>query len=101
MTRGPGRVPPASRPPEPARSWCGTAGTAAIAAVVMLALHTDAAIIAAGLMAAATAGTALAVARLRSRRGTSPDAAITIVAALILATALLVLLGIIMADRPG
>jgi uncharacterized membrane protein YfcA len=66
----------------------------------MLALHTDLAITAAGLLAAAAAGTALAGARLRARRPDATDALSVIVAALILATALSVLLGVIMAGRP-
>lgn len=100
MTRSPGRIPPASRPPAPARHWYATAGTAAIAAIVMLALHTDPAITAAGLLATEAAGTALVEASLRYRRPDTADVAVTIVAALIFATVLLVLLGIIMADRP-
>ena len=66
----------------------------------MLAVHTNAAIVAGGLLAAGAAGTALAEASLRSRRPDTADVAAVIVAALILATALLVLLGVIMATRP-
>ena len=63
MTRDPARVPHGSRPPGTARSWYATAGTALAAAIVLLALHTDSAIIAAGLLTLAAAGTALAAAR--------------------------------------
>jgi hypothetical protein len=100
MTRSAAGVPPASRPPGPARSWHATAGTAAVAAIVMLALHTDLAIIAAGVLAAGVTGTALAGAWLRSRRPVAADVASVITAALILATTLSVLLGVIMAYRP-
>jgi hypothetical protein len=101
MTRNPARVPPASRPPGPVRSWYATAGTATAAAVVLLALHTGPAIIAAGLLAAAAAGTALAGGWRRSRRPDTADIASAILAAFILATALSVLLGVIMAGRPA
>jgi hypothetical protein len=80
--------------------WYVTAGTAAVAATVMLALRTDLAIIAAGLLAAAAAGTSLAGARLRARRPDTADVVSVIVAALILATTLSVLLGVVMAGRP-
>jgi hypothetical protein len=101
MTRNPARVPPASRPPGPARSWYATAGTAAAAAIVLLALHTDSAITAAGLLAAAAAGTALAGGWLRSRQPGTADVAPATLAALLLATTLAVLLGVITAGRPG
>jgi hypothetical protein len=67
----------------------------------MLALHTDLAVIAAGVLAAGAAGTALAGAWLRSRRPGTAGAAPVIVAALVLATALSALLGVVMAGRPG
>ena len=101
MTRNPARVRRASRPPGPARSWYATAGTAAAAAIVLLAFHTDSAITAAGLLAAAIAGTALAGGWRRSQRPHTADGAPFILAALILATALSVLLGVIMAGRPA
>ncbi len=101
MTRNPARVPPASGPPGSAWSWYATAGTAAAAAIVLLVLHTDAALMAAGLLALAAAGTALAAGWLRSRRPDAADVASVILAALILATALSVLLGVIMAVRPA
>lgn len=94
MTRNPARVPRASRPAGIARSWYATAGTALAGATVLLALHTDSAIIAAGLLAMAAAGTALAAGRRRSRRPDTADAAPVILAALILATTLSVLLGV-------
>jgi lysylphosphatidylglycerol synthetase-like protein (DUF2156 family) len=103
MTRDPARVPRGSRPPGTARSWYATAGTALAAAIVLLALHTDSAIIAAGLLALAAAGTALAVARRRFWRAETADVAQVaqvIVTALILAMALSVLLGVIAAARP-
>ena len=71
------------------------------AAIVLLVLHTGPAITAAGLLAAAAAGTALAGGWLRSRRPDAADVASAVVAALILATALSVLLGVIMAVRPA
>ena len=101
MTRNPARVPPASRPPGPVRSWYSTAGTAAAAAIVLLALHTDPAITAAGLLALAAAGTALAGGWLRSRRPDAAEVAPVILAALIFAMALSVLFGVIMAVRPA
>jgi hypothetical protein len=101
MTRNSARVPPASRPPGTARSWYATAGTALAAAIVLLILHTNLAIIAAGLLALAAAGTALARGRRRSRRPDTADVASAILAALILATALSVLLGVITAGRPA
>lgn len=64
---------------------------------MLLALHTNHLITAAGLLAAAAAGTALAEARPRSQRGTADDILATITAVLILATPVLVLLGIIQA----
>lgn len=94
MTRNPARVPRASRPPGTARSWYATAGTALAAAIVLLALHTDSAIIATGLLALAAAGTALAAGPQRSRRPDTADAAPFILTALILAMALSVLLGV-------
>jgi hypothetical protein len=100
MTRNPARVRPASRPPGAAGSWYATAGTALAAAIVLLALHTDSAIIAAGLLALAAAGTALAGARQRFWRAETADVARVIVTALILAAALSVLLGVIAAVRP-
>ena len=99
MTSRPARVPPASGPPGPGRSWYVTAGAAAVAAVVLLAFHTDSAITAAGLLAVAAAGTALAGAWLRPRRPDAADVAAVIAAALVLATALSVLLGVIIAVR--
>jgi hypothetical protein len=66
---------------------------------VLLALHTDPALTAAGLLAAA--GTALAAGWLRSRRPDAADVASVILAALILATALSVVLGVIIAVRPA
>lgn len=101
MTRHPARLRRGSRPPGTARSWYATAGTALAAAIVLLALHTDSAIIAAGLLALAAAGTALAVARQRLWRAETADVARVIVTALILATALSVLLGVVMAVRPA
>ncbi len=94
MTRNPARVPRASRPPGTARSWYATAGTALAVAIVLLASHTDSAIIAAGVLALAAAGTALAVGRRRSRRPDTAHVAPVILTALILATALSVLLGV-------
>ena len=94
MTRNLARVPRASRPPGTTRSWYATAGTALAAAIVLLALHTDSAIIAAGLLALTAAGTALAAGRRRSRRPDTADVAPVILTALILATALSVLLGV-------
>ena len=70
MTRNPARVPPPSRPVPPTQSWYATAGAAALAALTLLALHTNRLITAAGLLAAGAAATALAEARLRSRPGT-------------------------------
>jgi hypothetical protein len=99
MTRSTRHVPRSSRPPGPARPWYATAGTAALAAIVMLALHTDGEIIAAGLLAAGAAGTALAEARVRSRRPDTTDLASLVLAVLTLATALLALAGIVLADR--
>jgi len=98
MTGNPARVPRGTRPRGTARSWHATAGTALAAAIVLLALHTDSAIIAAGLLALAAAGTALAAAR-RFWRAETADVARVIVTALILATALSVLLGVIAAVR--
>lgn len=95
MTRNPARVPPLSRPAPPTRSWYTAAGAAALAALTLLAWHANSLIIAAGLFAAGAAATALAEARLRSRRGRSTDIAPTIAAVLILATPLLILLRII------
>jgi hypothetical protein len=95
MTRNPARVPPLSRPAPPTRSWYVTAGAAALAAFMLLAWHANSLFIAAGLLAAGAAATALAEARVRSRRGGSTGIAPTIAAALIIATPLLVLLGII------
>ena len=63
MTRNLARVPGGFRPSGTARSWYATAGTALPAAIVLLALHTDSAIVAAGLLALAAAGTALVAAR--------------------------------------
>jgi hypothetical protein len=93
MTRNP--VPPLSRPAPPTQSWYATAGAATLAALMLLAWHANSLIIAAGLLAAGAAATALAEARVRSRWGRSTDIAPTIAAILILATPLLVLLGII------
>lgn len=101
MTRNPARVPPTSRPPGPAWFWYATAGTALAVAIVLLALHTDSAIIAAGLLALAAAGTALTEGWLRSRRPDAADVASVIVTALLVATALSVLLGVVRAVRPG
>jgi hypothetical protein len=66
----------------------------------LLAFHTDSAgITAAGLLAVAACGTALAGAWLRPRRPDAADVASVIAAALVLATALSVLLGVIIAVR--
>ena len=81
--------------PLPARSWYATADAAALAALMLLAWHANSLIIAAGLFAAGAAATAPAEARLRSRPGRSTGIAPTIAAILILATFLLILLGII------
>ena len=101
MTRNPARVPPASRPPGPVRSWYATAGTAAAAASCCWHCTPTPRITAAGLLALAAAGTALAGGWLRSRRPDAADVASVILAALILATALSVVLGVIMAVRPA
>ena len=62
---------------------------------MLLAWHANSLIIAAGLFAAGAAATAPAEARLRSRPGRSTGIAPIIAAILILATFLLILLGII------
>ena len=101
MTRNLARVPGGFRPSGTARFWYATAGTALPAAIVLLALHTDSAIVTAGLLALAAAGTALAAARQRFWRAETADVARVIVTALILAAALSVLLGVIAAVRPA
>ena len=96
MTRSPARVPRPSRQ-MPDRRWYATAATAALAASVLLALHTNRLITTAGLLATAGAAAALVTARLRSRRASSADITAIIAVTLLLATPLLVLLGIIKA----
>jgi hypothetical protein len=96
MTRSPARGPRPSRP-APGRRWYATAGATALAAFVLLALHTNRLITAAGPLAAAGAAAALVTAWLRSRRASSADITTIIAMTLLLATPLLVLLGIIKA----
>ena len=98
MTPSPARV-PRPHPPPPAWRWRAMAAVAALAAIVLLALHTNRLIIAAGLFAAGAAGTALATARLRSRQDSSADITAIIAVVLILAIPLLVLLGIVKATQ--
>jgi len=97
MTRSPAGVPLPPHPSASARRWYATAAGAVLAAIVLLALHTNRLIIAAGVLAAAAAGTALATAWLRSRRANSADIMAIIAVTLILAVPLLVLLGVIKA----
>jgi hypothetical protein len=87
--------------PAPARRWYATAAAGALAARVLLAVHTNRLIIAAGVLAAAAAGTALVTAWLRSRWANSADITAIIAVTLILAIPLLVLLGIIKAHQPA
>ena len=96
MTRSPAGVPRPSRQ-VPDRRWYATAATAALAASVLLALHTNRLITTAGLLATAGAAAALVTAWLRSRRASFADAAAIITVTLLLAIPLLVLLGIIKA----
>lgn len=91
---------PAFRSPGTARLWGPTGGVAAIAAAVMLAMRTDIAITIAGVLAAAAAVSALAVARLRRQRPDTADVVSVIAAALVLAAMLLILLGAVVALRP-
>jgi hypothetical protein len=99
MTRSPAHIPPPAHSPAPAWHWYATAGTLALAALVLLALHTNRLITTAGLLAAAGAATALATGWLRTRRASSADLIANIGVSLILATPLLVLLGIIKATQ--
>ena len=85
MTRSPARVPLPPHPPALARRWCATAAAEALAAIVLLAVHTNRLIIAAGVLAAAAAATALATAWLRSRQASSADITAIIAVTLILA----------------
>ena len=95
MNYGPARVPSSSRPAPPTQPWHAAAGAAALAARVLLTLHTNRLITAAGLLAAVAAATAQAAARPRASQGRPAGVAPTLAAALILATSLLVLLGIV------
>jgi hypothetical protein len=101
MTRSPARVPLPPHPPVLARRWCATAAAEALAAIVLLALHTNRLIITAGVLAAAAAATALATAWLRSRRANSANITALTGVTLTLAIPLLVLLGIIKAHQPA
>jgi hypothetical protein len=100
MTHSPAPVPPPTHPPPaPSWRWYATAGAAALAALALLALHTNRLITTAGVLAATAAGTALATAWRRPRRASPADITATIAVTLILATPLLVLLGIIKASQ--
>jgi hypothetical protein len=94
------RLPPRAPGPLPARFWQTTARIAAGGAVVALALHPDAALVSAGLLAAATAIAAHAEACFRARRGQPSDLADVLATGLALATVLMCLLGLAAASRP-
>ena len=98
MTRSPAHGPPRSHPAS-GRRWYATAAAAALAALVLLALHTNRLITTAGLLATAGTAAALVTAWLRSRRASSADITAIIAVTLLLATPMLVLLGIIKAHQ--
>jgi hypothetical protein len=91
------RAPPRLPPP----FWHVTALVAAMAAVVMLSIHGNAALIAAGLLAAGTAIAAQAEARFRARHGRSSDLADLLTVVLALATVLTCILALAAARQPG
>jgi uncharacterized membrane protein YphA (DoxX/SURF4 family) len=94
MTRPPQR--PAQRS---ARFWRAASLTAAWAAIVILALRVNATFIAAGVLAAATAGAAGSEARFRSRNARPSDLADVLSTALALAATLSFLLGLAAGGR--
>ena len=79
--------------------WHMTARTAAVAAVVMLSLHSTAMLTAAGVLAAGTAIAAEAEARFRSRYGRSSELADLITMALALAAVLTCILALAAASQ--
>ncbi len=96
--------PPHPQPQAPPRLpppfWHVTALIAAVAAVVMLSMHSNAMLTAAGLLAAGTAIAALAEARFRARHGRSSELADLLTVALALATVLTCILALAAASQP-
>jgi integral membrane sensor domain MASE1 len=93
-------LPPATPRQPPGRFWPAAAGTAVLAATVMLSLHHNAQFIAAGLLATATAIAALAEAGFRSRTGRPSFIFDSLTAALALAAALTCLLALAAGHPP-
>jgi hypothetical protein len=94
------RPQPDAPPRLPPPFWHVTALIAALASVVMLSIHGNAALIAAGLLAAGTAVAAQAEARFRARHGRSSDLADLLTMVLALATVLTCILALAAAGHP-
>jgi len=95
---------PRPQPPAPPRLppafWHVTALIAAPVSVVMLAIHGNAALVAAGLLAAGTAVAAQAEAPFRARHGRSSDLADLLTLVLALATVLTCILALAAVGHP-
>ena len=94
------RPEPQAPPRLPAPFWHVTALIATLAAIVMLSMHCNAQLTAAGLLAVGMAITAEAEARFRARRGRSTELADILTIALALATVLTCILALAAAVQP-
>jgi hypothetical protein len=97
---GPPHPQPQAPPRLPPSFWYVVALIAALAAVVMLSMHSNALLTSAGLLAAGTASAAQAEARFRARHGQSSELAELLTMAFALATVLSCILALAASQAP-